>query len=164
MPHLTSLGLFHTVIGIIALVLAITSLIRTLRISQHDRLGKLYIVSTMVACITSFGVQKTGHLSPSHFLTVLILLILPAGIIFQQRRFIGKKLEYVGIAAMTFTVFLSFIPTVVETLTRVPVVHPIAENEQSPVVRGLILLLAIIFTCVTFLQLRKASALRRNTL
>jgi hypothetical protein len=67
-------------------------------------------------------------------------------------------------ATMTFTVFLSFIPTVVETLTRVPVDNPIADNDNAPVIKMLLLALAIVFATIIVVQVRRARALRKSTL
>jgi len=163
MPHLTQLGLIHTIIGIIALILAMVSLVRHRRISPANSIGKLYVVFTIAACVTSFGVQKLGHLSPAHSLSVLILLLLPVAVYFQLSRFVNTTWEYVGMATMTFTVFLSFIPTVVETLTRVPVDNPIAENDNAPVIKMLLLALAIVFATIIVVQIRRARALRKST-
>jgi len=164
MLQLTQLGIIHTIIGIIALVLAITSLVGNGKISPANSIGKLYIGFTVAACITSFGVQKLGHLSPAHSLSVLILLLLPVAIYFQRARFAGMTGEYIGMATMTFTVFLSFIPTIVETLTRVPVGDPIAENDKAPIIKMLLLALAVIFVVIIVFQIRKARTLRKSVL
>jgi hypothetical protein len=56
---------------------------------------------------------------------------------------------------MTATLFLSFIPAVTETLTRLPLSGPIAINQDAPIIKMILLGLLVIFTIGTFYQVRK---------
>ena len=157
--QLSAIGIIHTIIGIIAHGLAITALVKTGQIAPKSFLGKWYIYLTLAASFSSFAVMKTGHLSPSHFLTVLILIILPVAIFARSIKLFGRKGEAVQVVGMTATLYLSFIPTIVETLTRVPVGNPLAASQEAPVIIGLLGVLTLVFGVLVFFQLR---AVRRS--
>jgi uncharacterized membrane protein len=151
----STLGIIHTIIGIIALVFGILALFRHGRIDLFTGPGKWYVILTVASCLSSFLVMKTGHLSPPHFLSVLILVILPVGILFQSEKRKGTGFEYVGVVAMSMTLFLSFIPTIVETLTRVPIGHPVASSDKDPIIQTCVLLLTIVFVTGAIYQVIK---------
>jgi uncharacterized membrane protein len=155
--HLSPLGIFHTIISILAIIVAFIALVRDGKIDPRNGLGKWYIVLTIVTCLTSFGIMKTGHFTPAHTLSILVLLILPIGIYARsiwKKGTRGAKAERI---AMTLTLFLSFIPAVTETLTRLPISGPIAENQDAPVIKMTLLVVAIIFTLGVIYQLKKLS-------
>jgi uncharacterized membrane protein len=157
----SSIGIIHTIIGILALVFGIVALIRQGRIDPANGPGKWYVIFTLASCLSSFLVMKTGHLSPSHFLSVLILIVLPFGIFFQSKNRKGTAFEYVGVVAMSMTLFLSFIPTIVETLTRLPLGHPVASSDKDPVLQPMILVLTIVFVTGAIYQVIKIKKSRK---
>jgi uncharacterized membrane protein len=151
--HLSNLGIFHTAISILAIIVAIIALFRTGRIDPRATLGRWYIVLTIITCLTSFGIMKTGHFTPAHGLSVLVLMLLPLAI--YSRRLFGARGGKVEIILMSTTLFLSFIPAITETLTRLPVSHPIAESPDAAVLKMSYLGLTLLFAIGLFLQLRK---------
>jgi len=97
--------------------------------------------------------MRSGHLSPAHGLSVLVLLLLlPAT---YARRLFGARGPRVETILMSATLFFSFIPAVTETLTRVPFSRPIAANQDAPVLKMVYLGLLVLFTVGLFFQLRK---------
>ncbi|MDB5091655.1 MAG: hypothetical protein JWR09_5649, partial [Mucilaginibacter sp.] len=56
---------------------------------------------------------------------------------------------------MSLTLFFSFIPAVVETLTRLPISRPIADGPNSPIIQMGLLTLVILFTVGVLYQLIK---------
>jgi hypothetical protein len=56
---------------------------------------------------------------------------------------------------MSLTLFLSCIPAVVETLTRLPISHPIAGGPNDPVIQKGLLTLVILFTIGVIYQFIK---------
>jgi len=158
--HLSSLGIVHTIISILAIIAAIIALFRTGRIDPRTGSGKGYIVLTILTCLTSFGVMKTGHFTPAHGLSVIVLLLLlPA--IYARRLFGANKStrgERIETILMTTTLFLSFIPAITETLTRLPISHPIAESPDASIVKMSYLGLTVLFIIGLILQLRKPKA------
>lgn len=153
MLHLTSLGIVHTIISIFAVIAALIAIFREGVIAPRTMLGNWYIGLTIASCFTSFGIMKTGHFSVAHAVSVLVLVLLALGF-FAQKLF-GKRSETAEIICMTLTLYFSFIPAVTETLTRIPVSQPVAENQDAPILKTVYLILTVIFAAIIFLQLRK---------
>jgi hypothetical protein len=153
--HLTHLGIFHTAISILALIVACFALLRDGKIDPRNGLGKWYVGFTIVTCLTSFGIMKTGHLTPAHGLSVLVLLLLSIGVFARSIWRSGTRGEKAETLFMSATLFLSFIPAITESLTRLPMDHPIAADPNAPVIKMALLLLLIIFVLGLSCQLRQ---------
>jgi uncharacterized membrane protein len=153
--HLTPLGIFHTVISILAIIAALIALFRDGKIDPRNGLGKSYLVLTIVTCLTSFGIMKTGHFTPAHGLSVLILMLLLIGVYARSIWKSGNRGEKAEIIVLSVTLFLSFIPAITETLTRLPISQPIAANQDAPVIKMAYLGLTVVFALGIFYQLRK---------
>lgn len=152
---LSTLGIIHTIIGIVAIIFAFAALLRDGVINPKSTNGKYYVFLTVITSLLSFGVRKTGDFSPAHLLSVLILIILPIAVFASSINFFGKKATLVQVVGMTVTLFLSLIPTFVETLTRLPVNSPIAENQDDPVLKAILSVLTLVFAVGIFYQLKK---------
>lgn len=159
--HLSVLGIVHTAISIIALLVAFFALFREGKINPSGSPGKLYIILTIVTCITGFPIMKTGHLTAGHFLAIIILVLLPIGIYARSIKILGKSTEYVQIFIMSTTLFFSCIPAVVETLTRLPISHPLADGPNSPKVQMGLLGLVVLYFAGVLYQLLKLRARRK---
>jgi len=154
--HLSPLGIFHTVISILAIIVAFIALFRDGKIDPANSRGKWYVILTILTCLTSFGIRKTGHFTPAHGLSVLVLVILPVGI--YAHRIFGRYGNAAQIVAMTVTLMLSFVPAITETLTRLPISNPIAASEDAPVVKmsnGILLLVFLLLLAFQLIKLRK---------
>jgi uncharacterized membrane protein len=158
--HLSPLGIVHTVISILALIAGLIALFRAGKIDPWSAAGKWYVVLTILTCLTSFGIMKTGHLTPAHGLSVLVLLLLLPGI--YARRWFGRRGETVQVVLMSLTLMLSFVPAITETLTRLPIAGPIAASPDASVVKmsngGLfvVFLLGLTYQLVQLRKHRKA--------
>jgi hypothetical protein len=162
--HLSTLGIIHTAISIIALLAAYYALFRDGKINPANGRGKIYIVLTVITCLTSLPIMKTGHLTAGHYLAVIILVLLPVGIYIKNVRVLGKSAEYLQIIVMSSTLFFSMIPAVVETLTRLPISHPLADGPNSPGVQmGLMGLVVLYFAGVLYQLLKLRSRRKKNT-
>src|SRR5882757_7310913 len=93
--HLSPLGIFHTIISILAIIVAFIALARDGKIDPRNGLGKWYVGLTVVTCLTSFGIMKTGHFTPAHTLSILVLILLPIAIYARSIRFLGTAGEKV---------------------------------------------------------------------
>jgi len=147
--HLSTLGIIHTVISVIAIIAGFVALFQSGRIDPRSSAGRWYVILTVLTCLTSFGVMKTGKLTPAHGLSVLVLLAIYARRLFGAR---GPKIETI---LMSATLFFSFIPAITETLTRLPISHPIAESPDAGPVKTGYLILLIAFVVGLYFQLRK---------
>ena len=159
--HLSILGIIHTAISIIALVVALLALVADGRVDPAKTLGKWYVWLTVLTCVTGFPIMKTGHFTPGHYLSIIIVILLPLGI--YAHRIFGKAGDYLQVIFISTTVFLSFIPAVVETLTRLPISAPLASEPNDPIIQkafgGLILIfvLGVIYQLVKLRTAKKAA-------
>ncbi|HXB07018.1 MAG TPA: hypothetical protein VNW04_07880 [Puia sp.] len=151
--HLSTLGIIHTIISILAIIVAFIALFRFGIIDPRTSAGRWYVILTALTCLTAFGIMKTGKLTPGHGLSALVLLLLVLGI--YARRLFGARGQKTGIILLSTTLFLSFIPAITETLTRIPISHPIAESPDASVVKTSYLVLLVVFAVGLYFQLRK---------
>jgi hypothetical protein len=157
--HLSVLGIIHTIISVIALILGLTSLFKTGRIDPASSWGRGYMWLTVITCITGFPIMKTGHLTGGHYLGLLIIVLLPIGI--YAHRIFGKAANYVQTVVMSTTLFLSFIPAIIETLTRLPMSHPLAWGPADPIIQKAISALLLVYVIGILYQVMKLRAVKK---
>jgi divalent metal cation (Fe/Co/Zn/Cd) transporter len=153
--HLSPLGIFHTSISILAVLAALFALARFGKIDPKTGAGKIYIALTIIACITAFPIMKTGHFSAGHGLAVIVLLLLIVGVFAKSVGVFGRKAEYIQTIAMSATLFFSMIPATIETLTRLPISHPLAAGPNDPVAKTGLMILVLLFVVGVLYQLIK---------
>jgi hypothetical protein len=159
--HLSILGIIHTAISIIALLVAFYALFRSGKLDPATGPGKLYIWLTVLTCVTGFPIMKTGHFTPSHYVAIIILILLPFGVYVKSLRIFGKLAEYVQIIFLSTTLFLSLIPAIVETLTRLPISQPIADGPNAPIIQKGLAALALLYFIGVIYQLVKLKARKK---
>jgi membrane-associated HD superfamily phosphohydrolase len=160
--HLSILGIIHTAISVIALLVAFFALFKEGKINPENGRGKLYVLLTIVTCITALPIMKTGHPTAAHFVAIIILILLPIGIYAKSVKLLGKSAGYIQIIVMSTTLFFSFIPATIETLTRLPISHPLADGPNSPIIQTGLLTLVILYFAGVVYQLIKLSARRKS--
>ncbi|MDB5152517.1 MAG: hypothetical protein JWR54_1268 [Mucilaginibacter sp.] len=162
--HLSVLGIIHTAISIIALLVAFYALFRSGKLDPATGPGKLYIWLTVLTCVTAFPIMKTGHFTPGHYVAITILILLPLGVYVKSLRIFGKLADYVQIIFLSTTLFLSMIPTIVETLTRLPISHPLADGPNAPIIQNGLTALALLYFIGVIYQLVKLRARKKAAL
>jgi uncharacterized membrane protein len=159
--HLSVLGIIHTAISILAVLAGVIALIKDGVIAPKGSFGKWYVILTVLTCVTGFPIMRTGHLGPAHTLTIIVLVLLPMGVYAKSLRVFGKRWYYAQIILMSTTLFLSFVPAVNESLTRLPISHPLAASPDDPLVKmGLLVILVLYFAGVLY-QILKLRARRK---
>src|SRR2546429_4293987 len=68
--HLTPLGTFHTAIGLIAVVAGVIAFVRDKEISPKNLVGRIYVTTTVITCLTGFGIFQHGGFGKPHVLGV----------------------------------------------------------------------------------------------
>lgn len=162
--HLSVLGIIHTAISIIALLVAFYALFRSGKLDPATGPGKLYIWLTVLTCVTAFPIMKTGHFTPGHYVAITILILLPLGVYVKSLHIFGKLADYVQIIFLSTTLFLSLIPTIVETLTRLPISHPLADGPNAPIIQNGLTALALLYFIGVIYQLVKLRARKKAAL
>jgi hypothetical protein len=161
MPHpLSPLGIAHTLISFAPIVAGVYGFVRYGRIDPAARSGQVYLVGLTLSVLTSFGLSSTGGVNPGHVLGVLALLAAFGGAWLVPRlRFFGRLIPYLQAFGLSFSFFLLLVPGINETLSRLPVAHPLATGPEDPVVKTALLAWLLIFVVGFVLQ---SLALRAN--
>jgi uncharacterized membrane protein len=160
--HLSILGIIHTAISVLAIIFAVIALLRDGKIVPKNTMGKLYIYFTVAACLTSLPIMKTGHFTPAHSLAILILVLIPIGLYAKSIKFLGKSADYVQTIALSTTIFLSMVPTTVESLTRLPISHPIADGPNAPVIQMGLLIFFVLYVIGVIYQIIKIRSSKKS--
>lgn len=159
---LSNLGIFHTIIGIIAIVAAIVSYGQFGKINLKHITGKIYFYFTLVTSLTALGLSRLGGFNPGHvFALFIVVLILVAYFLYAKKQE-NTKARYFENFLLSFSFFLSLIPTVNETFTRVPAGHPLAQGPTDSVIAKTLLLLFVLFIIGSVLQFRRQKRINKT--
>ncbi|GGI17114.1 hypothetical protein [Oxalicibacterium faecigallinarum] len=151
---ISPVGWLHTLGSLPAIPLAIYMLIRYGRITPRGPAGMAYLLSMLVGALSVFLVAKQPV---SYAIGVATLLFLAAGYTAGQMTFLGRGRKYIETISLSVTVFLLMVPTVSETLRRVPDGHPFVTDLASPLLmgaQGLLLLALVVGVTVQIVMLR----------
>lgn len=159
---LSNLGIFHTVIGIIAIVAALNGFIKYGKINLGSLSGKIYFYATIITSLTSLGISKHGGFNPGHAFSIFIVFLVLGAYFLYSKKANTLKARYFENFFLSFSFFLSLVPTVNETFTRVPVGHPLAKNITDPVIGNTLLILLILFIGGSVYQFRVQRKLNKN--
>jgi uncharacterized membrane protein len=162
MLGLTSLGVFHTAISLVAVVCGFWALARDKEISPWNRLGQTYLVTTLISAATGLGIFQHGGFEPPHVLSVLTIVALAIGTVAAGSRLFGSASRYVQIVSYSSTVFFHMIPGVTETSTRLPPSAPLVASPDAPVLQVVYLALLVVFLIGSTLQIRWLRAASRG--
>jgi uncharacterized membrane protein len=160
MLNLTTLGVFHTVIGLLAVVIGAIALVRDKAIDPVQRLSQVYIALTLVTVLTGFGIFQHGGFGKPHALGVLTLLVFGIAALARRSSVFGRASAYVETVSYSTTFFFHFIPGITETFIRVPVGAPLANHPEAPIVLRTVGAIFVVFLIGVTLQMRWMRAAR----
>jgi uncharacterized membrane protein len=135
---LTNLGLIHTAISLVALAAGAAALVRDKEISSRNGLGQIYLWTTIITCVTGFGIFQHGGFGKPHALGVLTLLALGAALVAERTGLFGRVSAYVATLSYSLTFFFHFVPGVTETFTRLPAGHPLFASPDDPALQPVV--------------------------
>lgn len=154
MLGLTTLGIIHTAISLVAVGSGIWALVRHKEILVHEPLGRTYLLTTLLTALTGLGIFQHGGFGPPHVLAILTLLALAVGTVAALTSTFGRWSRYVQAIAYSTTVFFHTIPGFTETLTRLPAGNPVLPNAEAPQFGPIYGVLFLLFVVGLVLQLR----------
>lgn len=154
-PAMTTLGVVHTAISLLAVGAGIGAFVQHREISPGTPVGKFYIVATILTCLTGFPIMQHGGFGEAHALGVLTLIVLGIAAIAGRGRGFGHASRYVEAVAYSATFFFHFIPATVETTTRLPVGAPLVASRQAPELQAVVGGLFLLFFIGAVLQVRR---------
>ncbi len=154
MLGLTTLGIVHTAIGLVALVCGFWTLAKDKEISPANGTGRTYQVTTFFTAASGLGIFQHGGFGPPHVLSILTLLALAVGTAAALRNTFGRWSRDVQAISYSATVLFHLIPGFTETLTRLPAGQPLLPNAEAPQFQLIYGALLLLFVIGITLQLR----------
>lgn len=158
--NLSVLGIFHTIIGIAALIGAITGFIKYGKIDLSQRSGKVYFYATAITSLTALGISKHGGFNAGHVFSLFIIVLISAAYFLFANKKESRKARYFENFLLSFSFFLSLVPTINETFTRVPIGHPLAKDIKDPIIGQTLLVIFLLFivgSVFQFIKQKKAN-------
>ncbi|QRA41915.1 hypothetical protein [Chryseobacterium cucumeris] len=153
--NLSGLGIFHTIIGVTAVVGAVIGFIRYGKINLAKPSGKVYFYATAVTSLTALGISKNGGFNAGHVFSLFILVLITVAYFLFSNKKESKKARYFENFLLSFSFFLSLVPTINETFTRVPIGHPLAKDIKDPIIGQTLLVILLLFIVGSVFQFIK---------
>jgi hypothetical protein len=152
---ISPLGWLHTLGSLPAIPLALYMFVRYGRITPRNGVGTAYFISMLIGAITVFLVARQPV---SYVIAIATILFLLVGYGIARLTSIGKAAIYIETICLSLTAFLLMVPTVSETLRRVPDGHPFVTDPKSPLLLGAlgsIFIILIVGVTAQIIYLRK---------
>lgn len=159
---LSNLGIFHTVIGIIAIIAALMSYAKHGKINLAGKSGNIYFFGTVITSLTALGLSKHPGFNPGHVLSLLVLILVAGAFYFHKKNTGNNKTRYFENFFLSFSFFLSMIPTVNETLTRIPLSAPLAKGPSDPLIGKILLIILVLFIAGSIYQYIQQKKINRS--
>jgi hypothetical protein len=137
---ISPLGWVHTLGSLPAIPAAVYMFAHHGRIVPRSRAGTVYLFSMLIGAVTVFLVAKE---SVGDIIGAATLLLLLVGYGVGRIPTLGRVAVYVETISLTLTTFLLAVPTVSETLRRVPDGHPLVTDPKSPLLLGVMAALVV---------------------
>lgn len=153
--ELSSLGIFHTIIGIVAIIAALAAFVRYGKVELSRFTGKIYFFGTVVTSLTALGISKHGGFNAGHVFSLVIIALVLAAYFLHTRKKGYTKARYFENFFLSFSFFLSMLPTINETFTRIPIGHPLAKDVSDPIIAKTLFAILVLFIAGSVYQFRR---------
>lgn len=158
---LTPLGTVHTAISLVAVIAGLIAFFRFKEISLNTPAGRVYVATTVLTCLTGFGIFQHGGFGKPHALGVITLVVLAVAWQAGRSNVFGRVSAYVAMVGYSLTFFFHMIPGVTESATRLPLGAPwVADPDASPALQAIIGGLFVVFLIGATLQVLRLRAAR----
>ncbi len=155
---LTPLGVIHTAISLIAVATGLIALFRDKEISPRNGVGKIYIIATILTCLTGFGIFQHGGFGKPHTLGIITLIVLAVAYVAGYTKLYGRLSRYIETVSYSATFLFHLIPGITETTTRLPLGAPLLPNADAPALQAATAVLVVLFLIGATLQVRRLRA------
>jgi uncharacterized membrane protein len=104
MTGLTTLGIVHTAVSLIALLCGVIALARDKVISPNNRVGQTYLITTLITAATGLGIYQHGGFGAPHVLSLLTIAALVVGTLAASSTLFGRASRYVQTLLVLFLI------------------------------------------------------------
>ncbi|MFT4519337.1 MAG: putative membrane protein [Halioglobus sp.] len=150
---LSTLGVFHTVIGIAALLSLAYSLWQYKQIRLDRLMGRVYLFTTVLTGASALGIYKNDEPNIAHGLAALTILAVVLGCVATKVRVFGGYQKYFIALCFSSTALFHMLPTVTEILTRFPSDAPMVTTLEDPLLTNAFMVVLVSFVVLLGLQM-----------
>jgi uncharacterized membrane protein len=151
---LTLLGAIHTAISLVAIVAGAWALARDGVIQLSNRLGQVYLATTVLTAATGLMIFVHGSFRIGHWFSVLTLAVVAIGSVAAATPLFGRASRYVQAFFYSSTMLIHMITGSAETLTRLPPAAPLITAANAFLFKDIIGGLVLLFLAGTVIQFR----------
>jgi uncharacterized membrane protein len=155
MLGLTTIGVVHTAISLVAVAAGIYAFFRDKEISPRNGLGRVYLWTTVLTCLTGFFIFQHGGFGKPHALGIITLLVLALAWVAGSTKLFGRAGRYIETVSYSLTFFFHMIPGFTESLTRLPAGAPVFSGPDDPTLQKVIGVVFLLFMAGAFLQVMR---------
>ena len=133
--------------------------VRYKEIPAGTTVGQVYIWTTVLTCLTGFGIFQHGGFGKPHALGILTLVVLAIAAVAGRTALFGRASKYVETICYSTTFLFHMIPGFTESLTRLPAGSPVFSSAEDPGLQpviGVVFVLFLIGVVLQVLRLRGA--------
>ena len=151
---LSALGAVHTAISLVAIVAGFWAFVRDKQILLANRLGQLYLLTTVLTAVTALMIFRHGGFRIGHQFAVATLVVLAVGTLAAATPLFGRASRYVQATFYSSTMLIHMITGAAETLTRLPSDAPLVTAANAFIFKDIIGGLCLAFLIGLAFQLR----------
>lgn len=130
---ISPLGWLHTLGSLPAIPLAAYMLFKHGRIAPATKAGRAYFWFMLLGVLTVYPI---AHQPVSSIIATATLVVLLVGYGISRWPVATRSWRYVETIALSISVFLLMVPTVTETLRRLPAGDPLVTDMKDPLLLG----------------------------
>ena len=146
--EISLIGWIHTILGTLAIIVAVLIIATQCFIKSKNNLGKFYIVATLISASTALMLFKNGGFNLAHLLAILTIIAIVLGITSEKFNILGIS-KYIQAMSYTGSVLFHLIPGIAEVNKRLPIDNPMGLSVLDPVnIRYYLIFTAIIGTTI----------------
>ena len=130
--EISLIGWIHTILGTLAILVALFIIVTQGYIKSTNNLGKFYIIATLITASTALMLYKNGGFNLAHVLAILTLVAIFLGISSEKYNIFGFS-KYVQAMSYTGSILFHLIPGIAEVNKRLPVNNPMGLSVLDPI-------------------------------
>ena len=142
--EISLIGWIHTILGTLAILVALFIIVTQGYIKSTNNLGKFYIIATLITASTALMLYKNGGFNLAHILAILTIVAIFLGISSEKYNIFGLS-KYVQAMSYTGSILFHLIPGIAEVNKRLPINNPMGLSVLDPInIRYYLIFTAII--------------------
>ena len=130
--EISLIGWIHTVLGTLAILVALFIIVTKGYIKSKNNFGKFYIIATLITASTALMLYKNGGFNLAHVLAILTLVAIFLGISSEKYNIFGFS-KYVQAMSYTGSILFHLIPGIAEVNKRLPINNPMGLSVLDPI-------------------------------